>query len=218
MQGVFSIQYRLSGYGGRDPFPAAIQDIVTAYLYLTRTCKIPSSSIVVAGNSSGGNLVIAFIRYLEQVTPDIGRPLCAAVVSPWVAPLESLKPAYARKTLKNHATEYVADSFHKWGARTYLPFGGVDASTAAYITPLGHPFSTSTPIFVSSGECELLGPSIVAWAAEMRAYSDNQLQLHCDKMGVHASILNGDAIGWGESAREISFRIGEFAQASRSNF
>lgn len=87
VQSVFSLQYRLSGYGGRDPFPAAVQDIMTAYLYLTRTCEIPATSIVVAGNSSGGNLVIAFIRYLEQVKPDISRPLCAAVVSPWVTPV-----------------------------------------------------------------------------------------------------------------------------------
>lgn len=51
----------------------------------------------------------------------------------------------------------------------------------------------------------------------MRTFPDNQLQLHCDKYGVHASILNGEAIGWGESAREISSMIGKLVQASRSN-
>lgn len=61
---VFSVQYRLSGYGGVNPFPAALQDILTAYLYLTATLKIPAGPVVVVGNSSGANAAVAFVRYV----------------------------------------------------------------------------------------------------------------------------------------------------------
>lgn len=79
---VFSVQYRLSGYGGVNPFPAALQDILTAYLYLRKTCDIPARSIVLAGNSSGANLVLAFVRYLQETMQQLDRPLCAVAVSP----------------------------------------------------------------------------------------------------------------------------------------
>lgn len=213
---VFSVQYRLSGYGGVNPFPAALQDILTAYLYLTATLRIPASSVVVAGNSSGANAAVAFVRYVEQVAPEVGRPMCAVAISPWVIPLESLRDGYDTAALVNHQTEYVAESFHRWGATTYLPPGGLDESTSPYVTLLGNPFRTSVPILATFGEREILSPAITAWAVEMRALRGNQLELYCDEEGVHASPFVGDAMGWGDNARAISSRIGDFVQASRT--
>ncbi|ROV86861.1 hypothetical protein VMCG_10811 [Cytospora schulzeri] len=215
VEAVFSVQYRLSGYKSRDPFPAALQDILTAYLYLTRTVRISAGSVVVAGNSSGANLVIAFVRYVEQVMPQIGRPLCAAAISPWVIPLESLKPDYNPTVKINHSTEYVADSFHKWGAETYQPPEGLDQLTSPYVTLLGHPFPTSVPIFATFGEREILSPAIGSWAEEMKALRGNRLELYRDEEGVHASVFVGDAMGWGENARVILTKLGNFVQASR---
>lgn len=213
---VFSVQYRLSGYGGRDPFPAALQDIVTAYLHLTRTLKIPPSSVVISGNSSGANLVISFIRYVEQVMPQIGRPLCAAAISPWVAPLETSISGYTRT--KDYSTEYVAESFHQWGARTYQPPNGMNVSDAAYVTLLGHPFSTSIPILATFGECEALGADIAAWGEEMLALRNNPIKIYCDPDGIHASIFVGEAMGWEKSAQDISSKIGELIRTSRNTF
>jgi len=207
---VFSVQYRLSGYEGRDPFPAALQDVVTAYLYLTRTLEISPSSVVVAGNSSGANLVISFVRYIEQVMPQVGRPLCAVAVSPWVVPLETAMPGYTRT--KDYSTEYVAESFHHWGSKTYEPPMGVNEFTAPYITLLGHPFSTVVPILATFGECEALGADIAAWAEEMRALDGNQIEIYCDSYGIHASLFVGEMMGWEKSAQDISLKIKEFIQ------
>jgi acetyl esterase/lipase len=212
---VLSVQYRLSGYGGRNPFPAALQDVLTAYLYMTQTLKIPPTSIVIAGNSSGANLVVAFVRYLEQVTPNFGRPLCAAAMSPWVAPLETAAPDYTRT--KDYTTEYVAESFHQWGAKTYTPPEGVSESTEPYITLLGHPFPTSVPILTTFGECEALAADIAAWTEEMRAIPGNSIEVHCEAKGIHASIFVGNRLGWDDSARDTSARIGELVQAARNS-
>lgn len=213
---VFSLQYRLSGYQGLNPFPAALQDVVTAYLHLTRTLRIPPGSIVVGGDSAGGNLTIAFLRYLEEVMPQLGRPSCAAVVSPWVAPLRTLAPGYVHAEQQNHSTDYIPASFLQWGARTYQPRGGEEGpAVQKYITPSGHPFATSVPILSTFGECEVLGPDIVTWTEEMRSIPTNKVDLYCDKNGVHDSIIPGDQMGWGGSAKALTSEIGKLIRTTR---
>ncbi|KAJ4418652.1 hypothetical protein N0V82_005443 [Gnomoniopsis sp. IMI 355080] len=209
---VFSVQYRLSGYGKVNPFPAALQDVLTAYIYLRKSCEIPARSIVIAGNSSGANLVVALVRYLEEVMPQLGLPLCAVGVSLWVVPLESLAPGYSASRRLNYSTEYVADSFHKWGAKTYQPPNGVTDDVLPYITLLGQPFKTVVPILVTWGEREILGSAIVAWAEEMQSVAGNKVEVYCDKDAVHASLFVGEKMGWGENARRVCVKIREFIQ------
>lgn len=127
---VFCLEYRLSGYD-KNPFPAALQDTITAYLYLTETLKIPSSQITIGGDSAGGNLAIAFLRYLlinkepqdllDTTTTNLPPPSSAALASPWVSPLECLTPSCTYTTEKNWASDYLPLSFLQWGARTYQP-------------------------------------------------------------------------------------------------
>lgn len=85
---VFSLQYRLSGYGNANPFPAALQDALTSYVFLLNTLQIPSSQIIFAGDSAGGNLVAALLRYLHEHGSAINTPTpkCAVLLSPWVEP------------------------------------------------------------------------------------------------------------------------------------
>jgi acetyl esterase/lipase len=62
-------------------FPAAVDDAVSAFLYMLDR-GVPARSIVVAGDSAGGGLAIACVIRLR----DAGRALPAAIVclSPWV--------------------------------------------------------------------------------------------------------------------------------------
>lgn len=146
--------------------------------------------------------------------PHIGRPLAAAAISPWILPLETSLPGYTRR--KNYSTEYVAESFHQWGSKTYLPPTGLNDSNTAYVTLLGHPFSTYIPILVTFGESEALGGDIVDWAEEMRAIRTNQVELYCDIAGIHAALFVGEAMGWEQSARDISSKVGEFTSTCRT--
>lgn len=56
-------QYRLSSYPG-NRYPAAFQDAVTAYAHLVFDLRIPPSDIVLSGDSAGGNLALALLRYI----------------------------------------------------------------------------------------------------------------------------------------------------------
>lgn len=85
---VFSLQYRLSGYGGLNPFPAALQDALSSYLFLMNTLHIPPRQIIFSGDSAGAALATALLRYLHEFGSAINTPTprCAVLLSPWVEP------------------------------------------------------------------------------------------------------------------------------------
>lgn len=230
-EAVFCLEYRLSGYG-KNPFPAALQDTITAYLYLTETLKIPSSQITIGGDSAGGNLAIAFLRYLKEqqdTSPSLPPPSSAALASPWVSPLECLSPSCTYTTEKNWASDYLPLSFLQWGARTYQPTTttettgeeGIDeaavAASAAYITPMGNPLATEVPIFVWYGEREIFAPRVLAWGEEMQKVPGNKVDIFCEKDAVHDTIIIGNVLGWEESAQGVATRIGEFVRSNKTS-
>ncbi len=74
---VFCAAYRLAP---EHPFPAALDDAVTAYRYLLDQGYAPDR-IAVAGESAGGGLSFSLVMRLR----DEGLPLpaCVVVISPW---------------------------------------------------------------------------------------------------------------------------------------
>ncbi|OTA93657.1 hypothetical protein M434DRAFT_72783 [Hypoxylon sp. CO27-5] len=203
---VFSVQYRLSGYSGLNPFPAALQDALTAYLFLINDLKIPASQIVVSGDSAGGNLVIALLRYIQEfgVQLNIPPPSCAALLSPWVAPFD-----YDFTGNPNRAKDFLPASFLVWGAHTYaghMP----NAMSHPYITALGNSFATTVPIFINTGTAELFFDANVRWADEMKRITNNVVELHYEDAAVHDTSLAGQLLGFDKSARSVAERIGAF--------
>ncbi len=75
---VLLINYRLAP---ENPFPAAVDDAVTAYRWLLEQ-GMSAQRIMIAGDSAGGGLAIATLVALR----DAGDPLpaCATAMSPWV--------------------------------------------------------------------------------------------------------------------------------------
>jgi hypothetical protein len=68
---VLYVQYRLAGPNA--PFPAAVQDLLTSYHYVLDLGVTPEN-ITLVGDSAGGNVVIAFLRYLETGQSLLPRP------------------------------------------------------------------------------------------------------------------------------------------------
>ncbi|KAI0394884.1 alpha/beta hydrolase fold-3 domain-containing protein [Xylariaceae sp. FL0594] len=193
---LFSMQYRLSGYSNLNPFPAALQDALTGYLHLLKELHIPASQIIFAGDSAGGNIAIALLRYVEEFGPGLNIPLprCVTLFSPWVAPFD-----YKIKGHPNFASDFLPVSFLRWGALAYGQ-GLADAAQHPYITHLGNPFRTTVPIFVNYGTAEVFATNIRRWASQM-ADMHNTLEIHEEKDAYHDTILIGGAVGFGDSAR-----------------
>ncbi|KAK1983038.1 alpha/beta hydrolase fold-3 domain-containing protein [Colletotrichum cereale] len=213
---VFVPQYRLSSYGSAgNPFPAALQDVLTSYLYLVQTLGIPSHRIVLCGDSAGGNLVIALLRYLDNFGQDNGfnLPGCAVLVAPWVNPLASLGPDMVYKQHEHWSTDYLPVSFLRWGAMVYS--SRVSNEAVPYVTPLGNPWKTQVPIFVTMGEVEILETDGTAWCRQMQEVG-SQVTVVYEEHAVHDTLLMGAIIGWSESAQGVAGQIGEFIRQEES--
>jgi len=75
---VLAIDYRLAP---EHPFPAALEDTLSAYQWLLSQ-GYDSSSIVIGGDSAGGGLAIAALIALRDGR--VPLPACAVCLSPWV--------------------------------------------------------------------------------------------------------------------------------------
>ena len=78
---ALAVDYRLAP---ENPFPAALDDCVTAYNWLLKTGIAPQN-IVIAGDSAGANLTLATLLYLREA----GQPLPVAAVC--ISPITDLK-------------------------------------------------------------------------------------------------------------------------------
>lgn len=66
---AFAVEYRLSSghpYTPAAPFPAALIDALSGYLYLVDVLGFAPKDILIAGDSAGGNLALALTRYLIE--------------------------------------------------------------------------------------------------------------------------------------------------------
>lgn len=134
-----SVDYRL---GNTEPFPAAVQDCITAYFHLRKTYS--QEQIILAGESAGGGLVVATLLHLRE----LGEMPYKAIL---LSPLMTTSPAAA--------------SFTKFGKVDFIDAAGLKHVSdkyvslrpeSRYIQFLTHSFKGLCPLFVSYGDTEVL--------------------------------------------------------------
>ncbi|KAG7004272.1 hypothetical protein G7Y79_00026g058560 [Physcia stellaris] len=186
---VLCPQYRLSSqYKGR--FPAALQDGITAYQYLLNQ-GIPSSDIIISGDSAGANLALALLRCLSENGGSLPLPFAALLWSPW---LDLAADPYAVNAHRNRKTDYITPVLVEWGLRTYRP-PFYDANHP-YLTPLNNPFATKVPIFMQYGTAEVLLDEQRAFYSLMEEVAGNSLE-RLEIFNVpHNTFLGGPILGF----------------------
>jgi acetyl esterase/lipase len=204
---AFFPQYRLSCNNAR--FPAALQDVITSYVYLTETAGIPASKITISGDSAGGNLAMSLLRYIaDSPEAKLPSPVCAWIWSLWVDPGRCLitdPPFFST----NNRTDYLNDAFGAWGARTYTPRPETGLTMAhPNICFAGTAFATPTPLFFSSGEAEALVKVIVKAAQEFQNIPGNKVEIQIQDNAPHDIILLGDVIGF-EKEIEVAVKAAQ---------
>ena len=162
---VLIIDYRLAP---EHPFPAALDDAVTAWRWLLDNGGSPSS-MAIAGDSAGGGLALATMMKL----PGEGLPLpaAAAVMSPWT------DLALTGPSLHINAAAdpmLVAADVLRF-AVGYL--GGADARNP-YASPLYGDPRGLPPTLIQAGGDEILRDDAVRMAEKMRSVGcDVELQV-----------------------------------------
>lgn len=140
---AFSVQYRLAP---EFAFPAAVRDGLDAYRQLIAR-GLPASSIVLAGNGSGGGLAFAVLLAIRNA--GIAMPAGCIAMSPW-----------ADMTLSGWSVMQNAakDTALSWellfvSARHYLKKA---PPSDPYASPVFASFKDFPPIMVHAGSLEML--------------------------------------------------------------
>jgi epsilon-lactone hydrolase len=153
---VLCPSYRLAP---EHPFPAALDDAITAYCWLLAEGAVPRR-LAIMGDSAGGGLALAMLLRLR----DEGLPLPAAAValSPWT------DLALTGDSIRNNADADLTLKLERAAsfARHYL--AGADPrhpyASALYGDPAGLP-----PILIQVGSDEILRDDSVRMADNLRA-------------------------------------------------
>ena len=130
--------------GPEHPFPAALDDCVSAYLWLIEQGFL-AENIVVAGDSAGGNLTITLLMKLR----DTGHALPAAAAC--LSPVTDLTPKDEQQ--KKFKDPLIAPETAKFYHQAYL--GNNDARNPL-ISPVFGNLEGLPPLLVHAGEEEFL--------------------------------------------------------------
>lgn len=212
---VFLPQYRLSTLPvstTSNPFPAALQDCVTSYLYLVRDLKLSPKDVVLSGDSAGGNLVISLLRYLIEYGGDLGIPKPSACLlwSPWISPGDTSSSFAADNA--NYRTDYLAPVYEKWGITAYAGLSGLSTLSQPYISHKDRPFKADVPIWVNTGGAENLTWSHQEWTERTKA-AGNDITLFVEKNAPHDTLLVGNTIGFDKELKNSAKAAGEWLRS-----
>ncbi|XP_037050124.1 esterase-like [Bradysia coprophila] len=142
---ILSLEYSLSP---EHVWPKACDEAMEAYQYLTSTIGIPSSKIIFAGDSAGGNLLAVTLLTIKSEKHQL-HPAGAALFSPWVD-LSINQSRLEEKYVGHYVPNY----------KNLSEAARLSVTQNPQISPIYGDFSSTCPMFLSYGENELLRTSI----------------------------------------------------------
>ena len=141
---TLAVAYRLAP---EHPFPAALEDALTAWHFLRRQ-GVAAKHIVVGGDSAGGGLTLALIGQLQEAREEL--PACMWLLSPWtdltmsgstLATKDSVDPLIHGGYLHELADAYLPDSVNRKDPR---------------VSPLYADLTGVPPVLIQVGSAETL--------------------------------------------------------------
>lgn len=163
---TLAIDYRLAP---ESPFPAAIDDALTAYEFLLNQDFNPAT-IAFAGDSAGGGLAIATMLAARE--NGLPQPSCALCISPWID-LEMSGDSMATK--KESDPMLQPELLSQW-AEIYLGMEkgiekgmGKELARNPLASPLHADLHDLAPLFIQVGSEEILLDDAIRFAERAKA-------------------------------------------------
>lgn len=159
---VWALEYRLAP---EHPFPAALDDAVAAYDWLTN--ELPARELFVMGDSAGAGLALCLLLRLRDAGKTL--PLAAICMSPWTD-----LALTGDSLIANARSDPMLDARHLPDlARCYL--AGADARDP-HASPLYGSAAGLPPVLIQVGSDEILRDDAVRMAEKLRR-QNQQTQL-----------------------------------------
>ena len=153
---VIAVDYRLAP---EHPFPAALDDAMTAWRFLRAKGYAPSQ-IAIGGDSAGGNLTAVLVNALREQNE---RPACVWLVSPWT----DLTMSGHSLVTKDAVDPIIHKGYLEELAKAFVPSG--IARNDPRISPLFADLRGFPPTLVQVGSHETLLDDATRFAAALGA-------------------------------------------------
>jgi monoterpene epsilon-lactone hydrolase len=149
---TLAVGYRLAP---EHPFPAALDDALTAWRFLKR--RIAADQIAIGGDSAGGGLTVALINQLRDAQEEL--PGCAWLVSPWT----DLALSGSTLATKDAVDPIIHKAYLDELADAYLP-SGMDRKDPR-VSSLYADLEGLPPTLIQAGSAETLLEDATRFAA-----------------------------------------------------
>ncbi|MHA1645307.1 MAG: alpha/beta hydrolase [Candidatus Freyarchaeota archaeon] len=193
---VLLIDYRLAP---EHPFPAAVEDVTTAYRWLVSAGGIEPNNLIVTGDSAGGGLTVASLVNLRDEGDTL--PAGAVCLSPWT------DLACTGETLRSKAEvdPFITPEGIEFMARVYLKDADPKNPLAS---PLYADLKGLPPMLIQVGTSEILLDDSLRLADRAKAAGVNvELDVWEDMIHVFAAFA-----AFAPEGRQAIERIGEFVK------
>ncbi len=189
------IDYRLAP---ENPFPAAVEDAVTAYRWLLEQ-KCQPENIIIAGDSAGGGLALALMLKLRAM--ELPLPAGGILLSPWVdlaGTGESMQTKFEADITLKH--------FDPAGKARF--YAGTEDLKQPLISPLYADLAGLPPLLIQVGTEEILLDDSRRLASRA---SEAAVEVELEIWDDMPHVFHAQAIILPE-ARQAIQKIGEFIQ------
>lgn len=156
---TFALDYRLAP---EHPFPAALDDARTAYLWMLRNGTDPRQ-LAIAGDSAGGNLTLALLCDLRD--RNLPLPALGICLSP-ATEFDTIRPSMTTNEFSDWISGPMALRWRDWYCRE-------EERTHPLVSPIHADLRGLPPIYVQAGEGEILYDSIAVFAVEAKSQRAN---------------------------------------------
>ncbi len=160
-----AINYRLAP---EHPYPAALDDVISAYLWLTNKEYFSTNDIIISGDSAGGGLTLASLLKIKEL--GLSQPLAAVTLSPWTDLTVTGDSALTEPERDPFLDVEYARQWGLWYA------GSQDKLKNPLISPLYGDLNDLAPILVQVGTEEILLSDSVHFATNA-AFSNTKVEL-----------------------------------------
>ncbi|KZT61144.1 alpha/beta-hydrolase [Calocera cornea HHB12733] len=136
LRACLSLDYRLSSTTpnpDENPFPAALLDALAGWRYLL-SLSIDPSRIVIAGDSAGGNLALALVKYIVEVDHPSSPVGGLVLLSPW-SDLTDSHHSPECSLFRNYKTDYILGLEAAMGSYSVRALCATVSPWCAWISP-----------------------------------------------------------------------------------